>query len=161
VTNSANPTPTGARKVSLLFSTASISTVNTSSHVRNISIKTPCVIDVVGLSVVFTALMSPGNMHDTRPAATMPARSCVGRKMIPRVQGSLPARHKPNVTCGRQPVLSFNTLLSRPSPLLSSIPPYPYPVSPPLPSNMIKQQREEKKEGRILTAGLNNPPLIR
>jgi hypothetical protein len=116
--NNANPTPTGARKVSLLFSAASISTVNTSSHVRNISMKTPCTIDVPGLSVVFTVLMSPGNMHDTRPAAVIPARSCVGMKMIPRVQGSRPARHTPSVTCSCQPVSSSNTLLpSLPSPL--------------------------------------------
>ena len=40
-TKSANPIPSGARNVSLLFSAASMSTTKTSSAVINISMKTP------------------------------------------------------------------------------------------------------------------------
>lgn len=54
--------------MALLFSAANISTVKTSSAVKNISMKTPWAIDVPLVKVVVNA-GGPGNMHRTRAAA--------------------------------------------------------------------------------------------
>lgn len=69
---SANPMPTGARKVALCFSAASMKMVNINMAVRNISIKTPRVTDVYGFKVVRTA-SGPGNTACTAAAAAIPA----------------------------------------------------------------------------------------
>ena len=60
----------GAMKVALLFSAANINTVKTSSDVKNISMKTPWVVDVPWVKVVANAGV-PGNIHRTRAAACM------------------------------------------------------------------------------------------
>jgi hypothetical protein len=92
------PIPTGATKVAFVFSAASIRTVMTSSAVRNISIKTPCAIEVPFVRVVRT-LNGPGKMHFTTPAAAMPATIWVGKKKAARIHGSWSAIDKPSVTC--------------------------------------------------------------
>ena len=54
--------------MALVFSAANINTVKTSSAVKNISMKTPCAMDVPLVRVVVNAGL-PGNMHRTRAAA--------------------------------------------------------------------------------------------
>jgi hypothetical protein len=68
----ARPMPTGARNVALCFSAASMKMTKTSSAVRNISIKTPWVIVVWPVRVVFT-FKGPGKSAETMPAAQIPA----------------------------------------------------------------------------------------
>ena len=58
----------GAMKVALDFSAANISTVKTSSAVKNISMKTPWAMDVPLVRVVVNAGF-PGNMHRTKADA--------------------------------------------------------------------------------------------
>jgi len=58
-------------KVVLDFSTASMRMVMTRRAVRNISMKRPWTIDVPWPRVVAT-LRGPGNIAETRAAATMP-----------------------------------------------------------------------------------------
>lgn len=69
--NSASPMPTGARNVLFCFSAASIKTVKTSRAVKNISMNTPCAIDVPPPSCVRT-LSGPGNNAETTAAAVIP-----------------------------------------------------------------------------------------
>ena len=61
-TNRANPIPTGAMNVARDFSAASIKMTKTNNEVRNISIKTPCVIEVPLVNFVTTAT-GPGNIY--------------------------------------------------------------------------------------------------
>ena len=99
-TNKANPIPTGAKKVPLLFSAASINTVTINKQVKNISIKSPCATLVPGLNVVFTSEIGPGNMTDTMAAEEMAPRICAGNRMRPRIGGRAEERTRPRVTCG-------------------------------------------------------------
>jgi hypothetical protein len=91
------PIPTGARNVLLCFSAASIKIVKTSWKVRNISIKRPCTTEVPPPRVVET-LRGPGKMHETRAAATIPARICVGISRAARTKSRAPTRRSPTVT---------------------------------------------------------------
>lgn len=93
----ASPMPTGAIKVDFVFSAANISTVITSWDVRNISMKTPWVMDVPFVRVV-RALRGPGKIPRTTPLAAMLASSWVGIRKAPRTHGSWPAAHMPSVT---------------------------------------------------------------
>lgn len=97
-TNSARPMPMGAINVSLLFSAASIRTVKTSSHVRNISKKTPWATVMPGARVVSTTLIGPGIMQSTKAAATMPPRIWAGKRQRPRTAGRVPVTTIPSVT---------------------------------------------------------------
>ena len=92
-----SPIPIGAINVAFDFSAARNSTVRTSSAVKNISIKSPCAIDVPPVNLVWTDRV-PGNMHKTSAAATIPPSICGGNKSAPRIGGSAPARTKPSVT---------------------------------------------------------------
>ena len=97
--NSDSPIPTGATKVALLFSAASMNMVNTSMVVKNISMKRPCVFDVPAPKDVRT-LSWPGNRTSTMPAAVMPPMIWERKMRPPRTQGIAPTRHMPKVTAG-------------------------------------------------------------
>ena len=84
-TNKARPIPIGARNVSLDFSIASMRTTNTKSAVKNISIKSPCVIEVPPPKSELASEIGTGNMADTRPPAQSEATSCAGMNSAPRV----------------------------------------------------------------------------
>ena len=94
---SARPIPTGAINVPECFSAANMKIANTNCAVRIISMKKPCVIDVVGLSVVLT-FNPPENKTETSPAAAMDARSCTTVSSMARKAVMEPIIHMPNVT---------------------------------------------------------------
>ena len=98
--NSAMPTPTGATKVALLFSTASMKIAKTSSAVRNISMKTPRAMDVPPPSPVCTA-MGPGKRPETTAEAAMAPSIWAMKMMRPRSQGRASIKQSPSVTCGK------------------------------------------------------------
>lgn len=81
--NNDNPIPTGAMKVPLCFSAASMKIVKTSSAVRNISMKRPCVTDVPPDRLVRT-VKGPGKSADTMAAAVMPPRIWETARKRPR-----------------------------------------------------------------------------
>ncbi len=97
--NSDNPIPTGATKVALLFSAASMKMVKTNIVVKNISIKTPCAFDVPAPNDVRT-LNGPGYKPSTTPAAAIPPMIWEIKIRPPRTQGIAPTRHMPKVTAG-------------------------------------------------------------
>ena len=70
--NKESPMPTGAIKVPLCFSAASMNIVKTSSVVKNISMKRACTIEQPPPSDVCT-LRGPGKRQDTTAAAAIPA----------------------------------------------------------------------------------------
>ena len=94
-----SPMPTGATKVALLFSAASMKIVNTSIVVKNISMKTPCAMDVPAPKDVRT-LSWPGYKTSTIPAAAMPPMIWEMKIRPPRTHGIAPTRHMPKVTAG-------------------------------------------------------------
>jgi hypothetical protein len=89
--------PTGARKVPLCFSAASIKIVKTSCAVKNISMKTPWALLVLPLSVVVTA-NGPGKRVSTTPAAAMAPSIWETKTSPPRAKGTAPMRQRPKVT---------------------------------------------------------------
>lgn len=107
-TNNAHPIPTGAIKVPLCFSAASMKIVNTSRNVKNISRKRPLAMDVPPPSVVFT-FIGPGRIAETTAAAQM-APSIWEMKTRPaRSQVTAPIRAIPSVTYER--VMLVNAVL--------------------------------------------------
>lgn len=93
--------PTGAMKVSLDFSAASIRTTNTRYDVKNISANKPWAMFIPGARVVFKDSMSPGNMAFTTPPAAMQEMICVGTRNAARIHGSWPLKHMPSTTYKR------------------------------------------------------------
>ena len=97
--NKDRPIPTGAMKVALCFSAASMKIVKTSWAVRNISMKrpwvtvVPCDNDVCTFSV-------PGNNGLLIAAAAMAPSICDMKSKIPLTYGNAPTRHIPSVTAG-------------------------------------------------------------
>jgi hypothetical protein len=73
--------------------------MKTRREVRNISINSPCAIDVSGASVVKTAEIFQGNMTETSALAQIAPINCEGLRKRLRIQGSWPAMQRPNVTC--------------------------------------------------------------
>lgn len=90
--------PTGAMNVPLCFSAASMKMTKISSAVRNISMKSPRATDVPAPRVVRT-FRTPGTRDDTTAALVMPPTIWAETTTAPRVHGTAPTRHKPNVTC--------------------------------------------------------------
>ncbi len=90
--------PIGAKKVALVFSAASISTVMSSSAVKNISMNKPCLTEVPWPRTVLTA-SGPGNRAETTAEATMPEIICATKRKPPLIHGSVPLKHIPKVTC--------------------------------------------------------------
>lgn len=72
-TKSESPIPTGATKVTLVFSAANMRMVNTSSIVKNISRKSPWAIEVPGASAQLKSTVSPGRRPRTAAAAAIEA----------------------------------------------------------------------------------------
>ena len=96
--------PTGAMNVALCFSAASIKMVKTSSAVKNISMKSPCVTVVPPPKAVRT-FKGPGNNADTTAAAEIEPSNWDIIRSPPRTHGTAPTRHMPNVTAGlKRPV---------------------------------------------------------
>ncbi|KAB8338840.1 hypothetical protein FH972_021784 [Carpinus fangiana] len=91
----------GAMKVALCFSAAIMKMANTSSAVKNISMKRPRTIEVPPPSAVSTAI-SPGKRAETTPADAMAPVICARTMTAPRIQGTAPIRHMPSVTYGRR-----------------------------------------------------------
>lgn len=98
-TKKAIPMPTGAMCVDRCFSAASMMITNTSSAVRNISMKRPCAALVPGLSDVPT-FSGPGKRPDTAPAAASPPRSCAAATSTARRSGMPPTRYSARETLG-------------------------------------------------------------
>ena len=113
-TNRASPIPTGATKVARDFSAARNKTVMTSSVVKNISMKSPCAMETLCDNVVCTA-NGPGNMQETKAAATIPPSIWAGSSKRPLTTGRVPLIIIPNVTCRSVGVSSSGS----PPPLLS------------------------------------------
>lgn len=93
--------PTGAMKVDLCFSTASMRMTKTSSAVKKNSINKPCAVLVPPPSVVVTVI-GPGKSADTTPAAAMPPTSCVANMRHARSQSRPPTRKSARVTCSSE-----------------------------------------------------------
>lgn len=102
--------PTGAMKVPLCFSAASMKMVKTSWAVKNISMNKPCATVVPPPSVVCTFSL-PGNMQLTSAAAVKPPKICATNSSAPLIHGSAPIRHMPKVTAGlnRPPLILKKT----------------------------------------------------
>lgn len=94
----ANPIPNGAMKVALCFSTASISIVSTNWAVRNISMNSPCAIDVPLIRRVPTA-REVGKMAEATPAAAMPPTSCAMMTSTARRGPMTPRSKSAKATC--------------------------------------------------------------
>jgi hypothetical protein len=92
------PIPTGARKVDLCLTTASIIITKTSCAVRNISMKSPWDVDVPPPRVVAT-LRGPGKRHDTTAAAQRPPAIWARKTSRLLITGNPPTRNKARVTC--------------------------------------------------------------
>lgn len=90
--------PTGAMKVDLCFSIASIRIVNTSSEVIKASMKTPCASEVPSERVVRT-FNGVGNIARTRAEAVMLPTICERNRQIARVAPTAPVAHNAKVTC--------------------------------------------------------------
>ena len=71
--------------------------VKTSWAVQNISMKSPCEIEVPAASVVDT-LSPPGKRAETTAEADIAPKSCEMATSRPRPQVKAPIRHMPNVT---------------------------------------------------------------
>lgn len=71
--------------------------VNMRSEVKNISRKTPCVIEVPTPRVIDT-LGGPGKITDTIPAAAIPAAICAMKQRRARIRVRAPTRKRPSVT---------------------------------------------------------------
>lgn len=115
--NSAKPMPTGARKVPLCFSAASMKIVKISMAVVNISMtaprsasaislafakiysQTPCAIDVFPPSVVLT-FIGPGNNAETSPALAILPKSCATTTTPALTHLTAPMSAIPSVTAG-------------------------------------------------------------
>jgi hypothetical protein len=95
--NNESPMPIGAINVPLCFSAANMKMVKTSSAVRNISMKRPCVTEVPPPRFVRT-VKGPGNKAEQIAAAVIPPSTCATNKKRPRKYGSAPTRHIPSVT---------------------------------------------------------------
>ena len=91
--------PTGAIKVALCFSAASMKMVNTSCMVRNISMKRPWAVFVPADKVVCTA-KSPGKRAETTAAEHIAPTICERKRRPPRDQVKAPIKHMPSVTAG-------------------------------------------------------------
>lgn len=91
-TKSARPMASGAMKVVRLFSTASMMIVKMSSAVSIASRKSPC-ITVASEEREFSAWRGPGSKPETRPAATIAPRNCIGITQTNRTQSNAPAIH--------------------------------------------------------------------
>lgn len=98
-TKSASPIPTGAMKLPVCFSAASMKMVKTRDMVKSISMITPCAIDVVALSSVLT-FRPPVNSPLTIAAAAMAATICVTKRSAARTMSMAPIRYIPTVTAG-------------------------------------------------------------
>lgn len=80
--------PTGAMKVARDFSAASMRMTKTRSEVRNISMKTPCVIEVPPESLVMLSSgPDPGRVAELRAVATIEPAIWAGKRKAPRVLG--------------------------------------------------------------------------
>ena len=130
-----NPIPTGAMKFPWCFSAASMNIVKTSWAVRIISIITPWALVVPPPSVVETASL-PWNKACTIYAATMPATIWMTKRRTPRTIEMAPMRTMPTVTCFRISN-GFRKQIS----------------------TLARHAGRKVRDG--LTAGLNNPPLMR
>ena len=103
-TNRDRPIPTGAKKVPLCFSAASMRMVKTRRAVRNISMNSPRAMDVSPPRVVET-LRGPGKSADTTPEAAIEPRSWARKIRPARNQGTAPMRAMARVTAGlKRPV---------------------------------------------------------
>lgn len=91
--------PTGAMKVALCFSAASMKIVNTSCTVRNISMNNPWARLVFPPKVVCT-VNGPGSRAETTAAAHMAPSIWVTNKSPPRSHVRAPIKHMPSVTAG-------------------------------------------------------------
>lgn len=91
--------PTGAMKVALCFSFASINIVKTSSAVRIASMNIPCTILVPPASVVLT-FNGVGKRTKTIADAAMEPRICAQKRQTARTTGMAPTRTMPRVTAG-------------------------------------------------------------
>jgi len=91
------PMPTGARKVPLCFSAASMKMQKTSSAVKNISMNSPCTMLEPPPRVVDT-FSGPGKSAETTAAEAIEPKICDINTRPPRVQLTAPIRHMPRVT---------------------------------------------------------------
>ena len=89
--------PTGARKVPLCFSAASIKMGKTSMAVKNISMNNPRAIEVPPPRVVDT-FIALGKRHETTPAAAMAPRICAINTRKPRNHLTAPIKQSARVT---------------------------------------------------------------
>lgn len=95
--NKARPIPIGAMKVDLCFSAANMKMQKMSIAVKNISMKTPRLIEVPGLRRVRTA-SGPGKVADTTPAADMAPNNCARMSSAAVSHGRAPMRAIATVT---------------------------------------------------------------
>ncbi len=91
--------PTGAMKVALCFSLASMKIVKTSSAVKNASMKTPCATLVPPARVVLTLNLA-GKSPITIPEAAIAPAICATKTQIALKMGSAPTSTLPSVTAG-------------------------------------------------------------